>query len=157
MKAASSSTIKAALKQLSSSDLVDLCLRLARSKKENKELLSFILFESDNIDAFISSSKEGISDSFKEINTTNLYFAKKSIRRILRETNKLIKYAGSKNVEVELLLHFCKSLDQSSIPYKKSPAIFKLYLTQVKKIRTAIDTMHEDLQYDYLKALEKLN
>jgi hypothetical protein len=31
-----------------------------------------------------------------------------------------------------------------------------LYKGQIKKIRAAIDTMHEDLQYDYQRAVERL-
>jgi hypothetical protein len=157
MRAASSTEIKAKLKNLSQPELLEICLRLARFKKENKELLTFQLFESDDITSFISSSKEEITQSFSQINTTNLYWAKKSLRRILRETNKLVRYAGDKQVEVELLLHYCLSLQQSGIEFHKSPALLKLYLNLLKKIRTTIENMHEDLQYDYMKDLDQLS
>ncbi|MBA2745789.1 MAG: hypothetical protein H0U44_06150, partial [Flavisolibacter sp.] len=70
--------------------------------------------------------------------------------------NKLIRYASEKQVEAELLIHFCSELNSSGIPFRKSPAMFKLFLAQLKKTRTAIETMHEDLQYDYLRQLEKI-
>lgn len=55
MKAASAQEIKAALKQLEAKELLDICLRLSRYKKENKELLTFLLFEADNLPAYIKS------------------------------------------------------------------------------------------------------
>jgi hypothetical protein len=157
MKAASSSDIKQELKKLSSGKLLDICLRLARFKKENKELLSFILFESDDLSSFIQTSKEEMDELFETVNTSHLYFAKKTIRKILRHVNKQVRYSGNKQVEVELLLHFCMKLNDKVSNFSKSPVLHKLYLTQIKKTRLAIETMHEDLQYDYIRALESLS
>jgi hypothetical protein len=43
MKAASILELKQELQHTSSKEIVELCLRLARFKKENKELLTFFL------------------------------------------------------------------------------------------------------------------
>ena len=40
--------IKKEIQHLRPEQLAELCLRLARYKKENKELLAYILFEADN-------------------------------------------------------------------------------------------------------------
>ena len=82
---------------------------------------------------------------------------KKSIRKILRNTNKFIKYAGSELVEVELLLHFCITFRVAAIPLNKSIALANLYENVLKKLYKIIGGLHEDLQYDYQKQLEKLN
>jgi hypothetical protein len=156
MKPASSAEIKQELKKLSQNDLLETCMRLARFKKENKELLSFILFESNDIEEFIRACKEHMDELFDTVNTSHLYFAKKTVRKILREINKQVRYSSSKQVEVELLLHFCDLLQQKVRSFVKSPALFKLYLTQVKKLKAAIESMHEDLQFDYQKELERI-
>jgi hypothetical protein len=156
MKAASSNEIKQELKELSQTKLVDLCLRLARFKKENKELLTYLLFEASNIEAYIAGVKQEIEDGFAEINTSSIYFAKKTLRRILRATNKYIRYTGNKQAEAELLLYFCLRLQQSGISFHKSTALNNLYQAQLKKIKAAILTMHEDLQYDFIRKLERL-
>jgi len=156
MKAASSNEIKQALKELSQSKLVDLCLRLARFKKENKELLTYLLFEADDLETYIRNVKQEIDEGFAEMNTASIYYAKKSLRKILRITNKYIRYTGNKQAEVELLLHFCEKLKQSGIRFQKSTALNNLYQSQIKKIKIAIATMHEDLQHDYVKAMEQL-
>ena len=58
MKAATITEIKKELKFKSSEELALLCLRLSRFKKENKELLTYLLFESEDEEAFIKGIKE---------------------------------------------------------------------------------------------------
>ncbi|HPH91859.1 MAG TPA: hypothetical protein PLZ68_13660 [Ferruginibacter sp.] len=156
MKAASVNELKEELKQLPAGKLVELCLRLAKYKKENKELLNYLLLESGNEQGYISEVKNEIAEEFGTVNSSNLYFAKKTIRKILRIANKHIRYIGTKQAEAELLIYFCAVLKNSGIPYEKSTALNNLFLAQIKKASKAIDTMHEDLQYDLKKELNKL-
>ncbi len=156
MKSATVFEIKDELMQLPPGKLVDLCLRLVKFKKENKELLTYLLFEAQDLDAYISLVKAETSDLFEEINSSNLYFAKKSLRKILRNINKYIRYTGSKQAEIELLVFYCKTLNDSGIAFKKSTALVNLYNQQLTKIRKAIETLHEDLQYDYNREMEEL-
>lgn len=156
MKAASVHEIKQSLKNLEKTELIALCLRLARFKKENKEILTYLLFEADNQDMYIQSAKEEIDIGFGGMNTSNIYFVKKGIRKVLRRANKLIKYTGSITAEIEILLHFCTSFRGLKTLTLKSPSLVKLYQTQLQKLGDAIGKMHEDLQYDYLKSLKRL-
>jgi hypothetical protein len=156
MKAASINEIKSELKLIPAAQITELCLRLARYKKENKELLTYLLFEADDQQAYINNVKEEIDNGFSEINTSNIYFAKKSLRKILRITNKHIKYTGSKEVEVQLLLHYCTSFKGLKIATQKSATLSNLYSNQIKKIGAAISSMHEDLQHEYLRELDRL-
>jgi hypothetical protein len=156
MKAASISEIKTELKAIPPAQLAELCLRLARFKKENKELLTYLLFEAHDVDTYISGVKGKIEEAFGEVNWSNVYFAKKTIRKILRTVNKYSRYTGDKQAEVEMLLHFCKTLKGTGKPFHRNAALLKLYQGQVKKIKTLIDTFHEDLQYDYLQEVNTL-
>lgn len=156
MKAASVNEIKQELKHLPPAQLIELCLRLVRHKKENKELLGFLLFDAGNLPSFIQSIKEEIDEGFAEMNRSNLYFVKKSLRKILRNTGKYIRYAADKEVEIELLLHYCTNFKGLKIPAHKNTALINLYSSQIKKIRVAIATLHEDLQHDYLKQVHRL-
>ena len=154
MKAATVNELKKELSHLSAKDLVELCNRLARFKKENKELLTYLLFEAHNEAAYIKGVKSEIDFGFNEIPKGNsLYLVKKSVRKILRSTNKYIRYTGSKTAEVELLIHFTLTLKHSGIPIDKSTALTNLYQAQLKKINKTIITFHEDLQHDYRSAL----
>ncbi|MDQ3846973.1 MAG: hypothetical protein M3342_23610, partial [Bacteroidota bacterium] len=95
MKAASINEIKQQLKTLPSSQLMDICLRLARYKKENKELLTFLLFEADDPESYINGIKSEMDEVFSAIHSTNLYLVKKSLRKILRTVTKYIRFTGS--------------------------------------------------------------
>jgi len=86
----------------------------------------------------------------------NLYFLKKTIRKILRTVNKQIRYSGIKESEIELRIYFCSQLKSSGIPFAKSPVLMNLYNMQLKKIHTVLAKLPEDLQYDYQQAIEKL-
>jgi len=156
MKASSINELKQELNNTSPKDLLELCLRLAKYKKENKELLSYLLFEANDEESYIKNVKAEIDLQFTEINHSNLYFTKKNLRKILRTTSRHIKYTASKTAEAELLIYFCTTLKNSGIPIYKSAALTNLYEGQLKKIKTVVSTMHEDLQYDYLKEVEKL-
>jgi gas vesicle protein len=156
MKAASSNEIKQELKKLNASQLTELCLRLARFKKENKELLTYLLFEEDNLAVYISNVKKQMDEDFSQMNITNLYFAKKTLRKILRIANKYIRYTGSKEAEAEILMHYLTNLKGLKISWKKSTALTNLYQAQIKKIKAAVESMHEDLQYDHKRSLDRL-
>jgi len=110
MKAISINEIKQELKDLSAKELNEICLRLARYKKENKELLAYLLFDAHNIDAYTQEIKNYIDEMFNDVNKSNLYFAKKTLRKILRQINKQIKFMLNKQAEVELRMHFCTTL-----------------------------------------------
>jgi hypothetical protein len=156
MRAATIQEIKQELSSTKPAELSELCLRLARFKKENKELLTYLLFEAHDEASYIAGIKQDVDDQFAEINQSHLYFAKKSLRKILRGIGKPIRYMGSKQAEAELRIYFCIKLKDSGIPFEKNAVINNMYNTQLKKIHTVIKTLHEDLQYDYLKELQGL-
>ncbi len=157
MKPATVAQLKKELKLRSSDELETLCLRLARFKKENKELLTYLLFESDNEEAYVRQVKEQISENLSEINTTSFYYVKKSIRKTLRETKKYIRYSNAKETEVELLLYFCEQLRDFEPSIKRNKTMVNLFERQIALIEKKIEGLHEDLQYDYTKELEELN
>lgn len=157
MKTASVAELKKKLGDMPPKVLKELCLRLVKYKKENKELLTYLLFSADDEEGYIQEIKEEMDMAFEEINSANLYWAKKSIRKILRLAAKYIKYSGNKQTEVEVLLYFCRKMLDSGIKFKSSTTLLNLYERQIIKINKALSTLHEDLQYDYASELEALS
>jgi hypothetical protein len=156
MKSATINEIKQELSSTRPAQLVDLCLRLARFKKENKELLTYLLFEAHDEQSYTSGVKKEIDELFDTINLSHLYFAKKTLRKIVRVINKYCRYSGNKQTEIELRIYFCQSLKASGIPFTRNKVINNLYDSQLKKINALLATLHEDLQYDYQKELNEL-
>lgn len=149
MKTATVTELKKELQNLPPKKLVEITLRLAKYKKENKELLTYLLFEADDEESFVKGIKDEMDEQFAEINRSHMYYAKKSLRKILRFANKHIKYSGEKQTEVELLMHFCEKMKNSGIPYKRDTSMNNMYARQIQKIEKALEKLHEDLQSDY--------
>ena len=156
MKAATIHELKQELNAIAPARVMELCLRLARFKKENKELLTYLLFEAHDEEAYIKNVKKEMSIFFEDLPGPNLHLTKKSLRKILRIANKHIRYIGTDLAEVELLLCFCREIKKSDIPVHKSTAITNIYKRQLEKVTAAVKLLHEDLQYDYLKELEMM-
>ncbi len=156
MKAAPAKEIKNALAELSQSDLMTLCLRLSRFKKENKELLTYLLFEAGDEASYIESVKGEIDYELEQVNRRNYFFIKKGLRKILRMIKKYIRYSGNKETEVILLIYFCQRLRAFQPSIGRSRVLKNMYLQQQKVIGTAISKLHEDLQYDYLQELKHI-
>ena len=157
MKAASVNELKQELLTKTPANLVELCLRLARFKKENKELMTYLLFEAHDLDGYISGVKKEMDGQLENINKSNVYFVKKTLRKVLRTTNKFIRYSGSAIAETELRIYFCALVRSLNIKINKHQVILNIYQNQLKKIRKSISTLHEDLQYDYNRELTKIS
>ncbi|MEN9523711.1 MAG: hypothetical protein RL065_2088 [Bacteroidota bacterium] len=156
MKAATLNDLKKELSIQNHDELVNLCLRLGRFKKENKELLTYILFDSKSEENYLKDIKVEMDLLFDEINKANLYWAKKSLRKILRNINKYIRYSDETTTSIELLIHYCIKFKALGIEYEKSTALKNLYDSQIKKIKKEMVAIHEDLQYDYKRKLALL-
>lgn len=156
MKAVSVVTIRKELKHKSNQELAELCLRLSRFKKENKELLTYLLFEADSEDGYIETVKQEIDEQFDLINTNSFFYIKKSVRKILRNTKKYIRYSLNKETEVELLLYFCKKLKAMKPSISRNTTLTNLYDRNIEAITKKVLKLHEDLQYDYNLELENM-
>jgi hypothetical protein len=157
LKAVPVVTIKKELQHLSSDELTELCLRLSRFKKENKELLTYLLFESQNEDAYIQSIKMFVDEQFITINRDSYFYIKKSVRKILRLIKKFARYSLKKETEVELLLYFCQKLKEFSPSIKNNVTLTNIFERQLLLAKKTISTLHEDLQYDYNLVIEQLD
>ncbi len=155
MKTATVSEIKKELKYKSEEELVLLCLRLSKFKKENKELLTYLLFERNEA-LYINTIKEDISAQFEGINRKSYYLIKKSVRKILRNTKKHIRYTQNTETEIELLLFFCAELKKLKPSMSRNVTLQNLFDRQIILIKKKLAKVHEDLQHDYQMELETL-
>ena len=96
MKAVTLKEIKEELNSLSPKAVRELCLRLSRFKKENKELVTYLLFEASDEASYVESVKREIDDQFEQVNRKSYYLFKKSVGKILRSTRKYIRYSQAK-------------------------------------------------------------
>ncbi|MGA2405940.1 MAG: hypothetical protein ABSF81_04215 [Bacteroidales bacterium] len=156
MKAVSIKVLKEELTNCTPKELRELCLRLARFKKENKELLTYLLFESSDEALYINDVKKEVDELFEMINRTSHYLIKKSFRKILRTIRKYSRYSQKKETEVELLLYFCTKLKKFTPSIQKNTGLQNFYNKQIERIRKKVTLLHEDLQFDYGSELNEL-
>ena len=157
MRAVTVKEISQELLNLTPKELRDLCIRLSRFKKENKELLTYLLFESSDEASYIESVKKEIDLQFDQVNRKSYYFIKKGLRRILLNTRKYIRYSLNKKTEIDLLLYYCSKLKKFTPSIQRNAALRNLFSRQMAIVSEKLSLLHEDLQYDYsleLKALE---
>ena len=156
MEAASIRDIKRELKELDQKEIMALCVRMANSKKENKELLTYLLFEASNEAEFVEHMKEDIAERFEGISGYNYYLTKKAVQKILRNTKKYIRFSKNKETEVKLLLYFCQKLSEIKPSILRYQTLKNIYDRQIALIQRRITVLHEDLQFDYGQELEEL-
>jgi len=156
MKAVNIKQLKDELSHKSANELKELCLHLARFKKENKELLTYLLFESHDEEIYIQTIKEEVDLQFEEINTKNFFYIRKSTRKILTSIKKHIRYSKKKETEAELLLYFCKKLKDFKPSIKRSTRLQNIFDMQLRIAKKAMDKLHEDLQYDFQLQIDEL-
>lgn len=153
MKPEKLSDLKKELSGLSVHELTDICLRLAKYKKENKELLSYLLFDADNPMKYAEEVKSFLLEDFKTMQK-HYYYSTKSMRKIIRLINRYAKYTGSKEVEMELALWFCKNFLKFADLKTSHKPLQGLLTRQFEKITRLMPKLHEDLQFDYQKEFE---
>lgn len=157
MKSHTIHEIQKELSTLEKKDVLDLCMRLAKHKKENKELLSYLLFEVNDEKEYLEKIKKSLDELFYAINRKSAYTTKKGLQKVVRNLNKFIKNSSKKETELDLRIYFCKKIRAARIDLDSSKIISNLYYREIDKIKKVFSKLHEDLQYDYKEDLEKLS
>jgi len=152
MKAASIAELKKGLLRLDHGELLDACLRLARFKKDNKELLTYVLFLCQDEKAFANSLCQEIDEQFSL--TPNAH--KKTLRKLIRWMNKCMRFTKVQDTEIQVRLHFCRALRSSKTPIRRSKVVVNMYNGQLKKVRKVIEKLHEDIQFDVEREVKRL-
>ena len=140
--------LKKELSDYSVPELTDICLRLAKYKKENKELLQYLIFDAQDPMGYADKVKVFLLEEFKGMQK-HYYYSTKSMRKIIRLMNRYAKYTQSKQVETELALWFCSNYLLYADLKTNHKALQGLLRRQLEKITKLIPRLHEDLQFDY--------
>lgn len=155
MKPEKLTDIKKELLTLDLKELVEICLRTAKYKKENKELLNYLLFYADDALQYAELIKSSLEPEFKTLQKHN-YYSVKTLRKILRAMNRHIKFTGSKQVEVEMALWFCRNFLQFADTTSSHKPLKALFFRQMERAFKSLPKLHEDLQFDYQQEFESL-
>ncbi len=156
MKAATAKQIKEAISNQSPVFISETILRLSRFKKENKELLSYLLFYANEEHEYLKDVKEELLQLFEGINTSSVFIAKKSLRKILRVAGKYSRYTNIDESDLEIYIYLATLFTSLPSSFKKNKQVANMYANILKKINALLITIHSDLQYDYTQQLSIL-
>jgi len=154
MKTATITEIKRALNQSEKSELIAMCLHLAKFKKETKELLTYLLFEASDERTYIQEVKRELAGSFADINHSNYYFIKKGVRKILKRAKTYIRYSKKVETELEIILHFCELLANFQPSIKKNNVLLNIFERELIRMEKVTEKVHEEIQRDYIREIE---
>lgn len=147
--------IKKELQHMPPAQMAELLLRLARYKKENKELLAYLMFEAHDEAAFVTQVKSEIGFMFSQLPSQS-YFAAKALRKILRLIAKYVKFIASKTAEIDLLINFGENYLQYADRKTSYKPLRVIFIKQLEKIRNNINKLHEDVRHDYSPDYDQL-
>lgn len=155
MKPESLIAIKKELKALEREELIEICLKVAKYKKENKELIHYLVFESSDVDGYIDSVKKSLQAGFESLHP-GIYLRSKEIRKILRTLNKHIKFTGQPLAEVQLLIWFSQQFLRYAGLTSSQKQLALLLFRVLQRIKKNLLKLHEDLLFDYREEYETL-
>lgn len=153
---ASLKVIKDELATLTNKELNGIILKLIKYRKENKELVTYLLFDSRDEMEYVKLMKKEIEIALDTVTSSNARNSLKLIRKVLRNTRKAIKFSSNHETEVQLLLHYCSILKSKDLPLTRVKALNSIWDRCILSAGKAISALHEDLRYDYgmeLKAI----
>ncbi|MEM8734049.1 MAG: hypothetical protein AAGG44_07500 [Planctomycetota bacterium] len=152
MKAATISQLKKELVKLEHDELLNVCVRLAKFKVESKELLTYLLTKADDEIGYAGE----LCDEIDELLSSPGKIHKKTLRKVVRWMNKCLRFSGDKETELQVRIHFCRRIKEMRIGFGGCRVSQNIYAMQLKKIATAIEKVHPDLQYDFQQQLTGL-
>lgn len=148
-------TQKKEIAKLDNKHLAEICIRLAKHKTENKELLNYLLFFSYDNELYIEDLKQDIAIVFNHL-PIGEYASTVQLKKLILRLNKHLKFVADKSREAEIITNFCHTfMEHINIRSHYSPLIQVLY-RQFSKLNKVILKLDEDLQFDYQQPTEEI-
>ena len=92
MQSTSLAFLKKEIPAMPKAELIEVCIRLIKYKKENKALLHYLLFESLNEPNYALQLKNEVTILFQDVNTQTVYFAKKPFVKFLDSLLNIVNF-----------------------------------------------------------------
>lgn len=149
------SDLKKELLELSKPELIQLCLRVARLKRENKELLAYLIYDVDDPIFYAQKLKPEIKEVFNQP-FQHAYYLTKSIRKALRLIAKYYRFTSNKQGETELLIYLVEEFHQSWRYEYRYQALGKIIFRCLEKAEANLCKIEEDFKADFEQPISEL-
>jgi hypothetical protein len=142
------SDLKKELLELSKPELIQLCLRVAKLKRENKELLAYLIFDSEDPIFYAQKLKPEIKEVFEQP-FQHAYYLTKSIRKAMRLITKYYRFTSNKQGETELLIYLVEEFYLSWRNEYRYQALGKVIYRCLEKAQSNLKKIDEDFRADF--------
>jgi hypothetical protein len=149
------SDLKKELLELNKPELIQLCLRVAKLKRENKELLAYLIFDADDPLFYAQKLKPEIKEVFEQP-FQHAYYLTKSIRKVMRLITKYYRFTSNKQGETDLLIYLVEEFHQSWRHEYRYQALGKVIFRCLEKAQTNLKKIDEDFRADFEQPLAEL-
>jgi hypothetical protein len=149
------SDLKKELLELSKPELIQLCLRVAKLKRENKELLAYLIFDSEDPLFYAQKLKPEIKEVFKQP-FQHAYYLTKSIRKAMRLITKYYRFTSNKQGETELLIYLVEEFYLSWRNEYRYQALGKVIYRCLEKAQSNLKKIDEDFRADFEDPINEL-
>ncbi len=149
------SDLKKELLELSKPELIQLCLRVAKLKRENKELLAYLIFDSEDPLFYAQKLKPEIKEVFEQP-FQHAYYLTKSIRKAMRLITKYYRFTSNKQGETELLIYLVEEFYLSWRNEYRYQALGKVIFRCLEKAQSNLKKIDEDFRADFEDPINEL-
>ena len=149
------SDLKKELLELSKPELIQLCLRVAKLKRENKELLAYLIFDSEDPIFYAQKLKPEIKEVFEQP-FQHAYYLTKSIRKAMRLITKYYRFTSNKQGETELLIYLVEEFYLSWRNDYRYQALGKVIYRCLEKAQSNLKKIDEDFRADFEDPINEL-
>jgi hypothetical protein len=149
------SDLKKELLELSKPELIQLCLRVAKLKRENKELLAYLIFDSEDPLFYAQKLKPEIKEVFEQP-FQHAYYLTKSIRKAKRLITKYYRFTSNKQGETELLIYLVEEFYLSWRNEYRYQALGKVIFRCLEKAQSNLKKIDEDFRADFEDPINEL-
>lgn len=149
------SDLKKELLELSKPELIQLCLRVAKLKRENKELLAYLIYDADDPLFYAQKLKPEIKEVFEQP-FQHAYYLTKSIRKTMRLISKYYRFTSNKQGETELLIYLVEEFYQSWRNEYRYQALGKVIFRCLEKAQSNLKKIDEDFRADFEHPINEL-
>lgn len=149
------SDLKKELLELSKPELIQLCLRVAKLKRENKELLAYLIYDVDDPLFYAQKLKPEIKEVFNQP-FQHPYYLTKSIRKAMRLITKYYRFTSNKQGETELLIYLVEEFHQTWRYEYRYQALGKVIFRCLEKAQSNLNKIAEDFKADFEQPISEL-
>lgn len=149
------SDLKKELLELSKPELIQLCLRVAKLKRENKELLAYLIFDSGDPLFYAQKLKPEIKEVFEQP-FQHAYYLTKSMRKAMRLITKYYRFTSNKQGETELLIYLVEEFYLSWRNEYRYQALGKVIFRCLEKAQSNLKKIDEDFRADFEDPINEL-